>query len=103
GGNDVKPQHQPRPIEVLGGPEHAAVDLNCRHHLRGREVRREGVWQTKRRSQLRSEKARSENPNRYVQTRTGDRFDLLPPNGLTEVREQFHDVLWKGIGACAPP
>jgi len=62
-------------------------------------MRGEGVRQAERRRELRAKQARTENPDRHVETGTGHRADNLSFFGRAEIVEQFHHVLREAVGS----
>ena len=69
--------HHVRAGRARRGPELAPVDLERFHQVAGREVRGERVRPPDRRGEVRAVRARSQDPDRHVEARAGNRLHLL--------------------------
>ncbi len=88
-------------FEMARGLEAFAIDPDRIHHLRWCEMRGEGIGPAEHRRELRAEKARSQNPDGHVESRTGDRPDPLAGLRRIEIMHQLYDIVGKLIRIAA--
>ena len=95
----VQPRHRVRLRELRRGPKVPPVQLERGHQVGGSEMRREGVRKPEHGGQAGAGGARAEDPERHLETCSGNGADrLVVPRGAEE-HLQILDVPWEAIGA----
>ncbi|MCY1170616.1 hypothetical protein D9M73_106960 [compost metagenome] len=99
GGKHVEARHYIRLGQHRRRPEGAAINVDRRHQRIGREVRGEGIRQAQHRSELRAERARSQDPQGHIRPcpRRGADAGLAI---VGEIALQLDHILRKGIGVA---
>jgi hypothetical protein len=98
GGDDVDADHGIGTVKLFGRLETAAVDLQRRNELFGREMRGEGIGQAELGHEHRSKIARSEYPQRHFRSRGRHCLDTLVWTGRSQECLQLENVLREILG-----
>ena len=99
GDDHVRADHRVGLLQLLGGLEVRAVELERRQQRVRREVRGERVGQAEHGGELCAEQARAEDPERHARAGAGYRLHRLARLRIGEEALQLQDVLREGVGA----